>query len=220
MNAEAATTPASGVQFFGKISAAVSHDLKNVLAIINEKAGLLEDFCLMAQRGKPIDPERIDAVTAQVKGQVRRADKIIREFNRFAHTTDHPVASVDLNACIANLVQLAQRLIAGLAVRVAVQPNPGPVMVNTRPLLAQALIWSGIQWAVGHCADNREISVAARVCRQGACVRIGGLRRLPGEEACAPFVYATEPLRAELAAEIRTDPGTVALQIRFTSLQS
>jgi hypothetical protein len=46
----------TGLQFYGKITASVSHEIKNVLAIINENAGLLEDFTFMADRGKPIDP--------------------------------------------------------------------------------------------------------------------------------------------------------------------
>jgi hypothetical protein len=33
-----------GLQFFGKISASVSHEIKNVLAVIGENAGLLEDL--------------------------------------------------------------------------------------------------------------------------------------------------------------------------------
>jgi light-regulated signal transduction histidine kinase (bacteriophytochrome) len=217
MNANAATPTETGMQFFGKISAAVSHDLKNVLAIINEKAGLLEDFCQMAQRGRPVDLERIDAVTAQVKGQVQRADQIIRGFNHFAHTTDHPVASIDLHACITTMVQLAQRLLARLEVDVAVQSNPEAVTVTTRPLVAQTLIWEGIQWAVAHCADRREIWVAAQACSQGACVRFGGLKNLPAEEDCAALLAATAALRKELAAEIRPDPEAVALQIRFPS---
>jgi light-regulated signal transduction histidine kinase (bacteriophytochrome) len=211
---------ATGVQFFGKISAAVSHDLKNVLAVINEKAGLLEDFCQMAQHGKPIDLERIDAVTAQVKGQVRRADKIIRGFNQFAHTTDHPVASIDLNACIMNLVQLAQRLLARLEVNVALQPSAEPVMVTTRPLLAQELIWAVIQWGAEHCAGTREIAIAAQPSDQGVGVRIDRLANLPTEKNCTPLVSATASLRKELAADIQTDRDAGALKIRFTSLQS
>ena len=33
-----------GLFFFGKMSASISHELKNVLAIINENAGLAEDL--------------------------------------------------------------------------------------------------------------------------------------------------------------------------------
>ena len=86
----------TGLRFFGRISAAVSHDLKNVLSIINEKTGLLEDFCMMANRGGAVDLARIDAIAAQVKTQVARADQLIRRFNQFAHTTDHPVAATNI----------------------------------------------------------------------------------------------------------------------------
>ncbi len=36
------------VEVFSRISAAVSHEIKNTLSIINENAGLLSDLALMA----------------------------------------------------------------------------------------------------------------------------------------------------------------------------
>ena len=89
-------TEMAGLQFFGQISASISHELKNVLAIINENAGLLEDLALMADRGKPIDPERLIKMAATVKRQIGRADGIIKNMNRFAHSADHPVETVDV----------------------------------------------------------------------------------------------------------------------------
>ena len=53
----------TGLQFFSQISASISHELKNVLGIINENAGLLEDLTLMAERGVPLDPVRLKAMT-------------------------------------------------------------------------------------------------------------------------------------------------------------
>jgi light-regulated signal transduction histidine kinase (bacteriophytochrome) len=218
MNAKEVAPQERGLQFFGKISATVTHDLKNVLAIINEKAGLLEDFSQMAQRGMPVDMERIDTVTAQVKGQVQRADQIIRRFNSFAHTADHPIAPIDLNACLLTLVQLAQRLLAKIDIKVAVHTVSDPVIVTTRPLMAQELIWAGIQWGGGLCVDGGEISIAAATCNQGACVQIGQLMNLPAEDGCASLISTTETLRQNLAAEIRAAPDTNMIEIRFASL--
>ncbi|MGD8291766.1 MAG: sensor histidine kinase, partial [Desulfobacterales bacterium] len=79
-----------GLQFFGRISASVSHELKNVLAIVNENAGLLEDLACMANRGKPIDPSRLIKMADAVKKQVGRADEILKNMNRFAHSIDQP----------------------------------------------------------------------------------------------------------------------------------
>ena len=42
-----------GLQFFGKVSASIAHEIKNVLAIINENAGLLEDLTFAARKERP-----------------------------------------------------------------------------------------------------------------------------------------------------------------------
>jgi len=77
-----------GVRFFGRMSASISHEIKNVLAIINENAGLLDDFALMAEKGMPLDPRRLGKVAESLMKQVRRADAIVRNMNKFAHSVD------------------------------------------------------------------------------------------------------------------------------------
>ena len=59
-----------GILFFGKVSASVSHEIKNVLAIINESAGLLEDFSLMAEQGIALDPVRLRTLSENIRKQV------------------------------------------------------------------------------------------------------------------------------------------------------
>ena len=39
------------LRYFGQVSASISHELKNVLAILNENAGLLQDYAAMAEQG-------------------------------------------------------------------------------------------------------------------------------------------------------------------------
>ena len=48
MGAKLETAAETGLQFFGKMTASISHEIKNVLAIINENAGLLEDLALLS----------------------------------------------------------------------------------------------------------------------------------------------------------------------------
>ena len=60
-----------GLQFFGKMTASISHEIKNVLAIINENAGLLEDLALLAGRGAAIDPQRLTNMSQAVMKQVK-----------------------------------------------------------------------------------------------------------------------------------------------------
>jgi len=39
------------LQYFGNMLPSLSHEAKNILAVINENAGLMNDFILMAQKG-------------------------------------------------------------------------------------------------------------------------------------------------------------------------
>jgi len=43
------------LEFFGKITACISHELNNVLSIINEYTGLLEDLMLTCGDGKTFE---------------------------------------------------------------------------------------------------------------------------------------------------------------------
>jgi hypothetical protein len=56
-----------GVQFFGIISASISHDIKNVLAVLNENAGLIEDLVLMAEKGASFNQERVKSLAGSIK---------------------------------------------------------------------------------------------------------------------------------------------------------
>ena len=73
------------------MSASISHEIKNALAIINESAGLLEDFSLLAEKGRPIDPERLKLLAQSVLKQVQRADGLVKKMNRFAHSADDAI---------------------------------------------------------------------------------------------------------------------------------
>lgn len=214
-----AQTHPPGLRFFGRISAAVSHDLKNVLSIINEKTGLLEDFCMMANRGAAVDLGRVDAIAGQVKAQVIRADQIIRRFNQFAHSTDHPVTVTDLGDTAASLVALARRLLAHLELSVAVLPVDPPVTIATRPLLVQELIWTGLEWAAAHRDETREIPVVVDATTDGATVRIGPLDGLPKDGVDEALLAATTPLREALQADVAVEAASGCLLIHLTALE-
>ena len=54
------------LEFFGKITACISHELNNVLSIINEYTGLLEDLTL----GEAVDKNRIQKITKSISEQI------------------------------------------------------------------------------------------------------------------------------------------------------
>ncbi len=107
-------TQVAGLRFFGMISASISHEIKNVLAIISESAGLMEDLLLLAQKGGRLDLEKFQAICAKVRRQTQRADGIIKNMNRFSHSVDQDLQRIDLNELIF-LVTRIDRSIGGHA---------------------------------------------------------------------------------------------------------
>ena len=109
------------VQVFAKISAAISHEIKNTLSIINENAGLLDDYAQMAEQtgGLPID--RVLNITSTIAKQVDRSNIIMKNLNRYAHSGDTSLAHANLKDTLSLVVALASRQAAMKEISVTVQ---------------------------------------------------------------------------------------------------
>jgi C4-dicarboxylate-specific signal transduction histidine kinase len=159
-----------GLHCFGSISASVSHELKNALAIINENAGLLEDLSFMAEKGLPLDPARLKSLAANIGKQIQRADGIIRNMNRFAHSADEALKCIDLGDTLALTVALSSRLAAMKSVTLNFEPPPQPICVTTRLFYFENLIWLCLKEIFERTGVEKEISVSLRSQPQGAAV--------------------------------------------------
>ncbi len=111
MSTVAGTPSEQGIEFFGRMTASISHEIKNTLAIVNENAGLLGDLALLMDKGRPLSPERLTTLAGNIRRQVQRADDIIRRLNRFAHSAHEPAASVDLGLQLLAEEELALPLV-------------------------------------------------------------------------------------------------------------
>jgi hypothetical protein len=87
----------------GRGLAGLSHELKNVLAIIGESAGLVED--LTGEEGD----ERIRRALAAIDRQLGRAERLVTRLNRFAHAFDDPAASLPVGRILEMALFLTER---------------------------------------------------------------------------------------------------------------
>ncbi len=161
---------ACGLHCFGSISASVSHELKNALAIINENAGLLEDLSFMAEKGLPLDPAKLKSLAANIGKQIQRADGIIRNMNRFAHSTDETVKCIDLGETMALIVTLSSRLAAMKCVTLIFKPPPQTICVTTHLFYLENLIWLYIKEILERTGTEKEITLTLRSQQESAAV--------------------------------------------------
>lgn len=196
-----------GLQFFGKVSASISHEMKNVLAIINENIGLLEDLAYIAEKGQVIDPERLQRTCLNMTRQIKRGDTIMKNLNAFGHSIDEREKMVDLCRLMELVASLAERRAALRKVSLAVQKASQPVTLLTNPFLLQNLLWLFLEEAIEAVPSG---SVLQLLVEQEALIKIEGageLMRDNGEEKVPAAMLA------ELEATFQTSSNGRCLLI-------
>jgi len=204
-----------GPRFFGRMTASVSHEIKNVLAIINENAGLIEDVTLMADQGQPLEPGRLRRISGNILAQVRRADAIVRNLNRFAHSVDNNDTQVSLNETVDLMLALAARFAANRGIRLdRTTPGGATCALQTDPFLLELLLWRCLDLALQNVDDEKVLRVTCEDCPGGCRVVMAGLT-LSGERGALPAPLDDELPRL-LAAAVSLDEsaGTMMLTLR------
>ncbi len=103
------TVDGACLQVFSKVIASMSHEIKNVLAIINESGGLIEDIILMSESGQGIYSDQVHSATSTIRSHTQRANYIMKNCNRFAHLNDKIVAEEPLAEILTLMVDLVKR---------------------------------------------------------------------------------------------------------------
>ena len=207
-------TGPAGLRFFGTMTALAGHELNNVLGIIHENAGLLEDLALMAERGMAVEPERWLAIAQGISSQVLRAGTLIRRLNRFAHGVDSDRVETDIRELLAMTIALAAPLLAERGVR-AVLVGEKPVMLTTAPFHLVHLVGRCLAMAGRHAATpERELRLSCAGHGQGGVVVVfQGLD--PAADVLASVTAEERALLAALAADIRRGgrPGEMVIEL-------
>ncbi len=128
------------LEVFSKISATVTHEIKNTLSIINENAGLLNDLAMMAGEEGGIPSGQVDSATATITKQVARSNTIMLNLNRFSHSGNTPVSQANLQEILQLMVTLTSRKAASKSVTVSIL-CPGDITITTCLLPFEALLF-------------------------------------------------------------------------------
>jgi signal transduction histidine kinase len=160
--------------FFGKITASVSHELNNVIAIVNEYSGLLGDLVAGDQQGRPLDPARIERASQAIQKQIKRGQLIIKRLNRFAHSADEAVQSCDLASLTTDIADLALRLIEKKQAQLERRLPDNPVIVESNPFGLQQAIFSALLLLLNVAECGNQLILELRPVASGAVIEVSG----------------------------------------------
>ena len=215
MGSELNDLGSSGLKFFGTMTASISHEIKNVLAIVSENAGLLSDLILMAEKGIPINLERLAKIAETLKRSVKRSDAIIKNLNTFAHSSDNAIGKTDVGELIIFAGALFARLASMRGVTLVPVTPKEPLIITTHTFFLELLLWWCIEVGLKAVGEEKIVKIFADAAEGGACIRFCGLDRLslesttlfssPGEQSVIDL------LRANIASN--TEKGELILSL-------
>ena len=162
------------LQFFGKITASVTHEINNVLSVINENSGLLSDWLVRAAQGHALDYSKVKRVNDTIQNHLGRGKTIVKRLNRFAHSVDEPVKEVDITEAIENITALSQRLAYQKNVSLHGEFPADPVTVVSNPLILQQVVFQSIALLLEKARSSDSIVIHVKSGSPQLCIRVSG----------------------------------------------
>jgi len=195
----------AGFQFFGKMSASISHEIKNALATINETAGLLEDLAILVEKGKPLDLERLKILAGRIMKQVQRADEIVKNMNKFAHSVDEAVKDVELGETLELMLALSERFASMRGVTLESKLPSDPIAITTIPFFLNHLLWLCVDFAMSMVGQGKTIDLLTEDTENGPRIRFTRLEGLAGVKTDTFPTQREKALLDALKADLKVD---------------
>jgi signal transduction histidine kinase len=145
--------------FFGRINASISHELKNIFAIISEAAGLLNDLVELSEKGKKIDTGMFKTCSRDIEEEIQRGFATVKEMNAFSHSVDRSLASVSLVNLVNLMINIAGYLSYACKVRITA-PDPADLEILTCPFRLQHIIYQALVFAFKRTGPEGEFRIS------------------------------------------------------------
>jgi len=196
--------------FFGKVNASISHELKNILAIISEAAGLLNDLTEMATKGQDLKLEMMKTCSQDIIEEIQRGFATIKRMNAFSHSMDDPLKRVNLIEDLGLMINLAGFLSFASKVHFDPPAEAAPIVL-TCPWRLQNLIYQALVFAFESVGPDGEIQVSLHAQKNGSArITISGL----GTKSARTFpVEETIQIAESISAEIVVTEDSQTLDI-------
>ena len=178
--------------FFGKITAGITHEIKNVLAIIQESSGLMEDILDITENGTFPHKDKFIKSLNRIHGQIQRGIDISSRLNRFAHSPDHSPASLDLNEITEQMILLASRFTRLKNVVLKSSPSDPPLIIKSDPVSLEMALFESIEILLSVIGSGGRITLSPRKIQDKFVLGIGYENTVLLEEDFLSKISSTE----------------------------
>ncbi|MBW1786180.1 MAG: hypothetical protein JRK53_06105 [Deltaproteobacteria bacterium] len=195
MNRINRTSNDQGTAFFGKMTAGISHELMNILAIIRERSGLIEDLMALDKEADFPYRDKLAATLTSIREQVGRGMQAGEKLNRLAHSTDESRARLQVDDLLDRIAFLMQRFTRLEKIEIKVVPTEPPMTVDTDPFRILLVLAACIEYCMDRTTVGGEIVLQCMPTQGGTAIRCSSDRGPNPVEGAETIQHLQDRLR-------------------------
>jgi C4-dicarboxylate-specific signal transduction histidine kinase len=178
--------------FFGRITASITHEFKNILAVIQESSGLMEDILDVTENDAFPHKDRFVKSLDRIRRQIQRGIDITTCLNRFAHSPDHSPASLGLNEMAEQMIMLASRFARLKNVALESSPSDSPLVIKTDPVILEMAVFESIEILLNTIDSGGKITLSPRRIENRCVLGVGYENTVLNKEDFPAAISSTE----------------------------
>jgi C4-dicarboxylate-specific signal transduction histidine kinase len=204
--------------FIARMTASTTHELRNVLAVVKESAGLVEDLVLASPQQKALNPEKLLHAARRIDAQVGRGAALLTALNRLAHGLDHAEETLDLGQQTEQATFLCQRFARQRRQRIEAEAEGDARSVRVNALRLQMALVSAIDCCLEQLPEDSVVTMRVVGSADRPSVVVTGTAggQSPPAPAGAPSWSRLVALVRGLAASIEAADEPYGFRIVFT----
>jgi C4-dicarboxylate-specific signal transduction histidine kinase len=195
---------ASEAAFMGRMTARMTHEMRNILAILKESAGLMTDILSLEEGGARPHRDKLERALSRIHDQIPRGVALLDHFNRLAHSMDQPRTQLEIGEFLEHIAAITRCFTRLKMVELKTSPAAESISIMTDPFR--------LHWILFSCIEH----VLRLVPERGAIV----LRAIGGEKG--PHIEIRSEDLDQDACEMRpfTPPDLAHLEVSLGYLDA
>jgi len=211
------------IEFIGKITAGVTHEINNVLASIKEISGLLEDLISMSSNESFPYKEKFMNAIPKIQEQVKRGVNLTTQLNKFSHLTDKPKADIELNEFLTHLVFLTERFARIKNIELLLIPSDERIQISTLPISLQMVVYNCVASLLYGSSAGGKIIIQSAINNENYLISIKYDGEVPDNKKLLDDMSVAEELKilektiSELDGNIQMDTTSNSIILSFNN---
>ena len=205
-------------EFVTRVTTDVTHELRNVLAIVKETAGLIDDLMTFSQSNS-LNHNKIKSLAGRIEPQADRGAELASVLHHVARSCENPGHSTDLNQATAHVVVMCYRLARKKRQSMRVRPFDHVVHVVCDRLRAYMAIHAAIECCLELLPESAVLNIHVGSPADGAPVDLVGSLEESAIQIDPTQALAWNTLTdavAGIGASLKVEKAQCGLRIAFS----